>query len=60
MYSIAAKCNGAIPVASPEYDFKTDIHSILSSISSRTKVILIALFISVGQIMGRKFMQKQL
>ena len=42
MYSIAAKCNGAIPVASPEYDFKTDIHSILSSISSRTKVILIA------------------
>ena len=42
MYSIAAKCNGAIPVAAPEFDFKTDIHSILSSISSRTKVILIA------------------
>ncbi len=42
MYSIAARTNGAIPVAAPEYNFKTDVHSILSSITSRTKVILIA------------------
>ena len=42
MYSIAAKSNGAIPIAAPEYNLKTDVHSILSSISNQTKVILIA------------------
>ncbi|MBL42707.1 MAG: histidinol-phosphate transaminase [Rhodospirillaceae bacterium] len=42
MYSIAAKSNGSIPIAAPEYNFKTDVHSILSSISDNTKVILIA------------------
>ncbi len=42
MYPIVAKTNGSIPVAAPEYNFRTDIHSILSSITKRTKVILIA------------------
>lgn len=42
MYSIAAKRNGAIPIAAPEYNFKTDVHSILSSISDQTKIIFIA------------------
>lgn len=42
MYPIAAKSVGALPVAAPETDLRTDIDSLLSHVSDRTKLVFIA------------------
>ena len=42
MYKIVAKAAGAVPVPAKEYNFRTDIESILSKVSKKTKVVIIA------------------
>jgi histidinol-phosphate aminotransferase len=42
MYPIAAKANGAVPVAAPEKDFRADVDAILKRVNARTKIVFLA------------------
>jgi histidinol-phosphate aminotransferase len=42
MYPIAAKANGAVPVAAPETDFRADVDAILGRVTARTKIVFLA------------------
>ncbi|HEV7370449.1 histidinol-phosphate transaminase [Arenibaculum sp.] len=42
MYPIAAKSVGAVPVAAPEKDLRTDIDALLAAVTERTKIVFVA------------------
>ncbi|MEO3434128.1 histidinol-phosphate transaminase [Inquilinus sp. CAU 1745] len=42
MYPLSAKAAGAIPVAAPERDLRTDVDAMLAAVTERTKLVFIA------------------
>jgi histidinol-phosphate aminotransferase len=42
MYPIAARAAGAMPVAAPEKDLRTDIEAVLAAVTPRTKIVVLA------------------
>jgi histidinol-phosphate aminotransferase len=42
MYPIAARANGAVPVAAPERDFRADVDAILARVTPRTRIVFLA------------------
>ncbi|WP_374446534.1 histidinol-phosphate transaminase, partial [Stella sp.] len=42
MYPIAAKSVGAVPVAAPERDLRTDIDAVLARVTERTRILFLA------------------
>lgn len=42
MYAIAAKANGATPVAAPETRFTADVDALLAAVTERTRIVFLA------------------
>jgi len=42
MYQLSALATGAIPVAAPERDLRTDVDALLAAVTSRTRLVFIA------------------
>ena len=42
MYALSAKAAGAIPVAAPERDLRTDIDALLTAVTPRTRMVFLA------------------
>ena len=42
MYAISAKANGAVPVAAPETNLRTDVDAMLAAVTPKTKLVFVA------------------